>query len=98
MSMMRTMRLVLCGVLTVALLSPVAALGEQRWQCGDGLSVPLQGSRAERDAACRELKEKRDNPPDAAISQEQAERLRHRVEDLEKQYGLEIDVEKLDQK
>jgi hypothetical protein len=90
--------LLLAGSLLALPLAPVAARAEQRWQCGDGLSVPLQGTRADREAACRELKEKRDSPPDAAISQEQAERLRHRIEDLEKKYGLEVDVEKLDEK
>ena len=81
-------------LLTVVLLSPVAALGEQRWQCGDGLSVPLQGSRVDRDEACRKLKEKRDTPP---MSEEQAARLRQRVEELEKRYELQPgDAEKVD--
>src|SRR4029079_5515056 len=71
---------------------------EQRWQCGDGLTVPIAGSRAEREAACREAKERRDNPPDATISQEQADRLRDRIKDIEKKYDVDVKVEKLDEK
>jgi hypothetical protein len=80
------------------LLVASSVCGAQRWQCGDGLSVPLEGSRADREAACRELRERRDNPPDAAISQEQADRLRQRIHEIEKKYDVDVKVEKLDEK
>src|SRR5437016_1816945 len=62
-------RLVVAGSLFVVLLSSPVRAGQQ-WQCGDGLTVPLTGSRAERDAVCREAKERRDNPAEGSISQE----------------------------
>ena len=92
----RTIELLAAATAALLVLAP-AATAEQRWQCGEGLSVPVTGTRAERDAACRELKEKRDNPPDAAISQEQADRLRQRIQQVEKEYDVDIKVEKLDQ-
>jgi hypothetical protein len=90
---MKRLLIVASGVLVV-LSSPVHA--GQQWQCGDGLTVPLTGSRAERDAACREAKERRDNPADGAISQEQADRLRQKIDQIEKDQGVEIKVDKLD--
>jgi hypothetical protein len=91
---MRTIGLVLVGmIVTLLLASGVAA--EQRWQCGGGLTVPLQGSRADREAACRDLTAVHDDP-DAPITQEQAARLRQRIEQAEKQYDVDIKVEKLD--
>ena len=93
---MKRLLVVTSGVLVVVLSSPVRA--GQQWQCGDGLTVPLTGSRAERDAACREVKERRDNPADGAISQEQADRLRQKIDQIEKDQGVEINVDKLDKK
>lgn len=93
---MRTVVIVVTWVVLLAASSPARA--EQRWQCGDGLSVPVAGTRAEREAACRMAKEQRDNPPDAAISQEQADRLRQRIRQMEKQYDVDVKVEKLDDK
>jgi len=92
------MRIVLFVAACSFVLCAASARAEQRWQCGDGLTVPLAGSRAEREAACREAKERRDNPPDAAISQEQADRLRDRIKGIEKQYDVDVKVEKLDEK
>ncbi len=91
------MRILLLAAIAV-LTFRTAAMAEQRWQCGDGLTVPLEGSRADREAACREAKEHRDNPPDAAISQEQADRLRQRIQQIEKKYDVDVKVDKLDQK
>jgi hypothetical protein len=79
----------------VALASGAAA--EQRWQCGGGLTVPLQGSRADREAACHDAAELRDHPKDP-ISQEQAERLRQQIQQAEKQYDVDIKVEQTDHK
>ncbi len=92
---MRTIGFVFAGMIVTALLASAVA-AEQRWQCGGGLTVPLQGSRAEREAACHDLAAQRDNPPDAPITQEQADRLRQRIEKAEKQYDVDIKVEKLD--
>ncbi len=86
--------------LTVSIAAVLLASGaaaEQRWQCGNGLTVPLQGSRAEREAACRDTAARRDDP-EAPLSQEQAERLRQRIEQVEKQYDVSIKVEKSDGK
>ena len=91
---MRRLLVVAGGVLLMVLSTP--ARGEQQWQCGDGLTVPVTGTRAERDAACREAKERRDNPPDATISQEQADHLRQRIDKIEKDQGIQINVDKLD--
>ena len=91
---MRRLLVVAGGVLLLVLSTP--ARGEQQWQCGDGLTVPVTGTRAERDAACREAKERRDNPPDATISQEQADHLRQRIDKIEKDQGIQINVDKLD--
>ncbi len=93
---MKRLLMVAGGVLLLVLSTP--ARGEQQWQCGDGVTVPVSGTRAEREAACRDAKERRDNPPDAAISQEQADRLRQRIDQIEKEQGVEISVDKLDQK
>jgi hypothetical protein len=91
---MRTIGLVLVGVI-VAVLFASGVCAEQRWQCGSGLTVPLQGSRAEREAACRDLAAQRDKP-DAPITQEQAARLRQQIQQAEKQYDVTIKVEELD--
>ena len=91
---MKRLLMVATGVLVVMLSLPAGA--EQQWQCGDGLSVPLAGSRADRDAACRAAKDHRDNPPDSAITQEQADRLRQKIDQIQKDQGVEIKVDKLD--
>lgn len=80
----------------IALLAASSARAEQRWQCGDGISVPLTGTRAEREAECQEQKEKHANPPDAAISQEQADRLRQRLRQMERQYNVAVKVDRLE--
>ena len=79
------------GAAVVLALTAGAARPEQRWQCGDGLSVPLTGSRAERDAACKDAREKRDRPASGLSKEKQAE-LEQRVQQLEKEYGVEIDM------
>ena len=91
---MKRLLVVASGVL--ALVLSTSARGEQQWQCGDGLTVPLTGTRADREAACRDAKERRDNPPDAKISQEQADHLRQRLDKMEKNGGVVISVDKLD--
>jgi hypothetical protein len=79
-------------VLAAALCGAATTAGaEQRWQCGEGLTVPLQGSRADNEAACKLAREKRDAPP-PPIDKQKAAELQDRVEKLEKQYGLDIDV------
>ncbi len=93
---MKRLLLVAGGILLLVLSSPARA--GQQWQCGNGLTVPLIGSRADREAACRDAKERRDNPADSAISQDQANRLRQRIDRVEKEQGVEIKVEKLDKK
>jgi hypothetical protein len=79
------------GAAVVLALTAGAARAEQRWQCGDGLSVPLTGSRAERDTACKDAREKRDRPPSGLSKERQAE-LEQRVQQLEKEYGVDIDL------
>ncbi|HEY2389019.1 MAG TPA: hypothetical protein VGK30_18855 [Candidatus Binatia bacterium] len=91
---MKRLLVVASGVLVLVLSTP--ARGEQQWQCGDGLTVPLTGTRADREAACRDAKERRANPPDATISQEQADLLRQRLNKIEKDQGVQISVDKLD--
>ena len=91
---MKRLLLVASGVLVLVLSTP--ARGEQQWQCGDGITVPLTGSRADREAACRVAKERHDSPPDSSISQEQADLLRQRLNKIEKDQGVQISVDKLD--
>jgi hypothetical protein len=91
---MKRLLLVASGVLALVLSTP--ARGEQQWQCGDGLTVPLAGSRADREKACHDAKERRDSPPDTSISQEQADLLRKRLDKIEKDQGVQISVDKLD--
>jgi len=77
--------------IAVPFIAPVAH-AEQHWQCGDGLSVPLTGSREERDAACRAARRDAQRPP-RPLPAERERALRERIEQLEKQYGLEIEAE-----
>lgn len=93
---MRAFGYVLVGTL-LAVTLVARAEAEQRWQCGGGLTVPLQGSRADRQAACRDAAALRDNP-DAPVTQEQAERLRKQIKDAEKQYNVDIKVDGMDRK
>jgi hypothetical protein len=76
--------IVVAGLLCVA----AAVHAEQRWQCGDGLSVPLSGSREDREAACRTLREKTRRPP-RPLSREDERVLRERIEKLEQQFGID---------
>lgn len=90
---MRSLRLGrVMAIGTALILLATAAQAEQRWQCGDGLSVPLEGTKSEREAACKAAREKRDLPPRDELSPQKANELQDRVEKLEKQYGLDIDV------
>ncbi len=93
---MRTIGFVFAGMVLTGVLASGAA-AEQRWQCGGGLTVPLQGSRAERDAACRDAAALHDHP-DAPLTQEQADRLKQRIQQAEKQYDVDITVEKVERK
>lgn len=80
-------------MLAASLMVTNAAGAEQRWQCGDGLSVPLQGTRQDRDEACRKLRDSTNRPASSGLSPEREQALRERIEALERQHGLEIDVE-----
>lgn len=93
---MRTIVFVTVGMV-VALFAAPGARAEQRWHCGNGLTVPLQGTRAEREAACGDVAAQRDKP-DAPITEEQAARLRQHIEQAEKQYDVDIKVDKFDRK
>ena len=70
--------------------SAPAAHAEQRWQCGDGITVPLHGTRAEREAACKNARLRRDR---RTVEREHSADLERRIEQLEKQYGVDIDVQ-----
>jgi hypothetical protein len=90
---MCTIRSALTTVLVAGVLcGATAAYAEQRWQCGDGLSVPLSGSRQEREAACRTLREKASRPA-RPLPPDRERALRERIEKLEHQFGIDIDAE-----
>lgn len=73
--------------------APAAARAEQHWQCGEGVSVPRTGSKQERDEACRAALEEARRGQPRSLRPEQERALSERVKKLEKQNGIDTNVE-----
>lgn len=85
----------LTGLISIAaavVLAATTAHAGRRWQCGDGTSVPLRGSRADRQVACKKARAERERQADARVRDKAAE-LEQRVRRLEQLYGVSDDTE-----